>query len=235
MQGPAGDPGPQGAQGVAGPAGEQGVAGPAGAQGPAGDPGPQGAQGVAGPAGAQGAAGPAGAQGPAGDPGPQGPQGVAGPAGTQGSTGPTGPAGATGPERLTAYAYIYNLPVQAVELEAAATFSNNGVIVGDITHTPGTAPITLGSAGDYSIWFYVAAGGSNQFALYQNGVPVDGGIYATETGTSANPGRVIITAAAGDVLTLVNHTSFSEMGLLSPVGGTQINTNAAILIERIGS
>jgi len=48
QQGPAGEPGPQGANGLAGPAGPQG---PAGERGPAGPAGPAGAQGEAGPAG----------------------------------------------------------------------------------------------------------------------------------------------------------------------------------------
>jgi len=134
---------------------------------------------------------------------------------------------------LSAYAYIYNVGTQEVPLEADVSFSNNGVIVGGITHTPGAAPIVIGSAGDYAVWFYTAGGGSNQFALFQNGAPVAGAIYGTDTGTSANPGRVIISAAAGDVLTLRNHTSFTEIAVMT-AGGTQTSVNAAIMLERIG-
>lgn len=182
----------------------------------------------------EGPQGPTGPAGPAGAPGTQGASGPVGPAGAPGTQGATGPAGPAGAQGLSAYAYIYNLPVQTVPLEAAVTFSNNGVIAGAITHTPGTAPVILGSAGDYAVWFYVADGGSNQFALFQNGAPVAGAIYGTAS-DAPNPGWVIISAAAGDSLTLVNHASFSEVGLLFPVGGTENNVNAAVLIEKISS
>jgi hypothetical protein len=120
-----------------------------------------------------------------------------------------------------------------VAVEADILFSDNGVIVGSITHAPGTASIALGSAGDYSILFNVAGVEPNQFTFFQNGVPVAGSTYGSGAGTQPNPGMVIITAASGDVLTLRNHSSAAAVVLQTLAGGTVSNANASILIQKI--
>ncbi len=73
----------------------------------------------------------------------------------------------------------------------------------------------------------------NQFTLFQNGAAVSGSTYGSGAGTQPNPGAVIITAAAGDVLTLRNHTSSAAVTLQTLAGGTQTNANASIKIEKI--
>ncbi|WP_407312001.1 DNRLRE domain-containing protein [Desulfosporosinus sp. SB140] len=108
-----------------------------------------------------------------------------------GATGVVGATGATG-AGLAAFAYIYNLGLQVVPLEADILFSDNGVILGSITHAPGTAPIILGAAGTYSIWFNTECNEANQFTLFQNGVAVAGAIYGSGAGTQPNPGMVIV-------------------------------------------
>jgi hypothetical protein len=125
------------------------------------------------------------------------------------------------------------LGLQVVPLQADILFSNNGVIVGSITHALGTAPITIGTAGTYSIWFNAACNESNQFTLFQNGVAVAGAIYGSGAGTQPNPGMVIITANAGDVLTLRNHTSAAAVTLQTLAGGTESNADASIMIQKI--
>ncbi|MPW26513.1 collagen-like protein [Alkalibaculum sp. M08DMB] len=186
--------------------------------GPAGDTGPIGPTGDTGPI------------GPAGDTGPIGPTGDTGPIGPTGDTGPTGPAGLQG---LAEYAYIYNTDAGVIALEEDIPFSNNGIITPGIIHAPGTTTISLVNAGDYAVWFNVAGVEPNQFTLFQNGAPVDGAIYGSGAGTQPNPGMVIITAAAGDVLTLRNHTSSAAVTLQTLAGGTQLNSNASILIQMI--
>lgn len=141
---------------------------------------------------------------------------------------PIGPNGITGE-----FAYIYNLGLQVVPVEGDILFSDNGVIVGSITHVLGTAPIILGAAGTYSIWFNVACNEPNQFTLFQNGVAVAGATYGAGAGTQPNPGMIIITANAGDVLTLRNHTSAAAATLQTLAGGTVSNADASILIEKI--
>lgn len=168
--------------------------------------------------------------GPQGFRGPQGPPGLQGATGDIGPTGVTGdidPAGANGLQALSAYAYIYNLDAEVVPLEADITFSTNGIITPVITHAPGTSLITLVDAGDYAVWFNAAGVEPNQFTLFQ---AVQGSTYGSGAGTQPNPGMVIITAAAGDVLTVRNHTSPAAVTLQTLAGGTQINANASILI-----
>jgi hypothetical protein len=203
-----------------------GATGATGPSGPAGSPG--------GATGATGPSGPAGS--PGGATGATGPSGPAGsPGGATGATGPSGPAGATGPRGLSEYAYIYNLAGEVVALEADITFSNNGVIVGAITHTPGTSQIVIGTPGDYAVWFNETGGEPNQFTLFQNGAPVAGSTYGSGAGTQPNPGKVIITAAADDVLTVRNHTSAAAVTLQTLAGGTVTNANASVLIEKLSS
>jgi pSer/pThr/pTyr-binding forkhead associated (FHA) protein len=106
--------------------------------------------------------------------------------------------------------------------------------VGDITHIEGTSSISIGTAGDYAIWFTVSGVEPNQFTLFINASPVSGSTFGSGAGTQTNSGMVIITAAAGDVLQLGNHTSAAAVTLQTHAGGTQTNSNASILIQKIG-
>ena len=225
-----------GATGPTGPTGVTGATGPAGEIGPAGVTGATGLTGEIGPTGPTGATGDIGPTGPTGATGATGETGPTGPTGATGATGPAGeigPAGATGTNGLSEYAYIYNLDAQVVAIEDDISFGSNGVIVGTITHTPGTSTIQIGTAGDYSIWFYAIGVEANQFTLFQNGAPVAGAIYGTGAGTQGNNGMVVITAAAGDVLTVRNHSAASGITLQTLAGGTQTNSNASILIQKL--
>lgn len=53
----------------------------------------------------------------------------------------------------------------------------------------------------------------NMFNLLQNGAPIASITYEFQTGIQRNPGLVIITASAGDILTLRNHTSSETVTL----------------------
>lgn len=133
------------------------------------------------------------------------------------------------------YAYIYNTNTQVVALEGDIIFNTNGTIVGPITHAPATSTIQIGSAGDYVVWFYTEVVEERQFTLFQNGTAVDGAIYGAGSGTQGGTGMVIITAATNDVLTVRNHSSTSSVTLQSLAGGTQLNSNASIVIQKINS
>jgi hypothetical protein len=74
---------------------------------------------------------------------------------------------------------------------------------------------------------------SNQFAIFRNGAQVPGTVYGSGAGTQQNNGQVIFTIAAGDVLTLRNHSSAAAVGLATLVGGTQANVNASIVIKKL--
>ena len=142
------------------------------------------------------------------------------------ATGATGP-----PNGLEAYAYIYNLGAQVVPIEADVTFDTNGLVTPGITHAPGTSGLQVVNAGDYKISFSTSGVEPNQMALYVNGALVPGTIYGSGAGTQQNTGQVIVALSSGDVLTVRNHSSSSEVTLQTLAGGTQTSTNASVAIE----
>lgn len=172
--------------------------------------------------------GPTGATGVTGATGATGPAGATGPTGVTGATGPTGPA-----VGLLEYGYIYNLGAQVVPLEADIVFDSNGFITAGITHAPGTSSILVTTPGDYEVTFSVSGVEPNQFALFLNGVNVVGTVYGSGAGTQQNDGQAIITVAAGDVITLRNHSSTAAVTLQTLAGGTQTNVNASIIIKKL--
>ncbi len=239
--------GSQGATGTSSPvvAGssvqQEGTSGSPGATGPAGPAGPQGLMGLlglTGPAGVPGATGGTGATGATGPPGPSGATGGTGPAGATGvagATGATGSPGVIGPQGPAGqpdYGYIYNLGAQTVPVEGVVLFDSNGPLSG-FTHTTGSASITVGSTSTYLVNFSVSGTQLSQFSLFINGIPAAGTTYGAGAGTQ-NDGQAIVSLAVGDVLTLVNHSSASAVGLASNVGGTQANVNASLVIEELG-
>jgi hypothetical protein len=70
-------------------------------------------------------------------------------------------------------------------------------------------------------------------ALFDNGTLIPGTIYGSGAGTQQNTGQAIITVAAGDVVTVRNHTSSAAVTLQTLAGGTQTNTNASVVIEEL--
>lgn len=74
----------------------------------------------------------------------------------------------------------------------------------------------------------------SQMALMVNGTVAPGGVYGSGAGTQETSGQVIVTVAAGAVLTIRNHTSAAATTLQTLAGGTRTNTNASISIEKLG-
>lgn len=147
------------------------------------------------------------------------------------TTGELGPcAAASGPLN---YAFVYNEGAQVVAIETDIQFDSNGLLSTGITHAAGTSTITVATAGTYEVSFSVSGVEPAQFALFQNGSPVPGGIFGSGAGTQQNNGHVIIAVAAGDVLTLRNHSSAAAVTLQTLAGGTQINVNASIVIRQL--
>jgi hypothetical protein len=151
--------------------------------------------------------------------------------GSTGATGLTGTAG-TG---LSDYGYVFNLSAQVVPLETAVTFDSNGLGTPGITHAPGKSGITLADPGDYKVTFSVSGAEPCQFALFVNGVAVTESVYGSGAGTQQDNGQVILAVNAGDVVTLVNHTSAAAVTLAAapPIGGTAAAVNASIILEKL--
>ncbi|MEC3217612.1 collagen-like protein, partial [Bacillus thuringiensis] len=221
--GPPGPTGPTGITGATGPSG--GPPGPTGPTGITGATGPSGGPpGPTGPTGITGATGPSG-----GPPGPTGPTGLSG---IVGATGPTGPTGLT-VSGLSHYAYVFNTAAQVVALEAPILFNSHGRMTSGFTHTLGTSQLMVLNAGDYKISFSVSGVEPNQFTLFLNGAPVTSAVYGSGAGTQQNNGQTILALAAGDIITLNNHTSAAAVTLQTLAGGTQTNINASIVIEKL--
>ncbi|MFP3452083.1 collagen-like protein, partial [Bacillus sp. SIMBA_154] len=212
-----------------GATGATGNIGATGATGPTGATGDTGAAGATGPTGATGDTGAAGATGATGN---IGATGATGPTGATGDTGATGATGVTG-AGLSEFAYVYNLSAETVALEAPVIFDSTGIITAGITHAPGTSQIIVTNPGNYEVTFSVSGVESNQFTLFVNGGPVTNTVYGSGAGTQQNNGQAILALAAGDTLTLVNHTSAAAVTLQTLAGGTQTNVNASIIIKKL--
>lgn len=217
-----------GHNGAAGATGATGAAGAAGQAGVAGTSGGTGTTGATGATGAKGATGATGAKGSAGSNGTNGTNGAPGIPGVPGAP------GATGAAAVPEYAYIYNTDFEVVPVESDLSFSSNGDMTAAFSHSPGTVAIIINTSGEYAVWFSVTGIEPNQFALYENGFVVPGSVYGSGAGTQQNSGMIILSARAGDALTLRNHSSLAAVTLQPFAGGTDINSNASVLIEKLG-
>lgn len=99
------------------------------------------------------------------------------------------------------YAQIYNTAAQTVEPGAAVTFDSAGTSNG-VDFTAGGTEATVSEAGTYLVFPSVSPDAAGQFSVYLNGAPVAGGVLPT--GGTASSGPVIVTAAAGDRISVVN-------------------------------
>jgi BclA C-terminal domain len=171
-----------------------------------------------------------------GSDGAMGPTGPTGATGAPGLVGPTGPTGATGPNGGTGAAparfiSVYNTAAEVVALEADVAFNTQGPASG---FSLSSSTVLVAESGFYQISFTVSAVEPNQFTLFVNGAPIPGTTFGSGAGTQQNHGQAIMTLAAGDVITLRNHTSPGAVTLQTLAGGLQTNSNASMVIERIG-
>lgn len=130
------------------------------------------------------------------------------------------------------FAHIYNTHGQIVPVGSPIAFSHNGVISGDISHTERTAEITLGSAGQYGIWFQVNAEVPNVVTAYRNGSPISGGTFGISTPFAHYPGNLVVSASAHDVITFRN-TGLTPMTLQVLTSPVQAATNAGVVIVKL--
>ncbi|MDR3647064.1 MAG: collagen-like protein [Candidatus Babeliales bacterium] len=202
--------------------------GPTGATGPRGRKGPRGFKG------SPGKIGPTGITGSKGNTGVTGiaATGATGFSGNTGSTGLRGTTGATGIGGVLGYGYFYNLTAQVVAVEGAISFDNTGPVL-NLLHIAGNAAINIINTGVYAITFSVSGAESNQFAIFVNGVANTTTIYGSGAITQQNTGQTIIQLTAGDIVTIVNHTSATPITLATTIGGTQASVNASILIVQL--
>jgi hypothetical protein len=101
----------------------------------------------------------------------------------------------------------------------------------EFAHTAGTAAITISSPGLYAVWFSVSALEPNDLTIELNGLSVPGSIYGSGGGTQQNSGMAIVPVSAGDRLSIA---SVSTLTLQEFAGAFGIDTNASVMIEKVG-
>ena len=132
----------------------------------------------------------------------------------------------------TEFAYVYNFREQTVAIDFPVVFDSTGAISG-ILHTNGTAEIVIRNSGTYLISYSISGTGPNQFALFVNRVVLSQSVYGSGAGTQQNNGQVIVRLRAEDIVTLVNVTGATAVGLASKIGGDKVNVNASITILKL--
>jgi hypothetical protein len=103
-------------------------------------------------------------------------------------------------------------------------------MTGAFTFIAPSSTIIINVAGTYEVTFFVTVDRTNTFALALNGSPLASGVYGSGIGGQCAPGQVVISANAGDLLTVQN-VSGVIIPLPAMVGGTQSSTNASICIR----
>jgi len=208
-----------------------------GPTGPTGATGPQGSPGLTGSPGLQGVTGNPGPQGVVGLTGSPGPQGAIGSTGPQGATGNTGATGATGPSvGLLDFADFYALmPPDNAATVAPLTnilFPQNGpTAIGSGIVRVDTSTFTLVNAGTYHVEYQASVDEAGQLVLMLNGAELPYTKVGRATGTSQIVGTALVTATAGQTLSVRN----SSAGTLTmtPIAGGPLAVSAHLIIMRV--
>ena len=132
----------------------------------------------------------------------------------------------------TAFAYIYNLREQTVEINNPVLFDSTGAISG-ISHTDRAAEIGISSSGIYLISYSVSGTEPNQFALFVNERVLEQSVFGSGAGTQQNNGQIIVELSEKDNITLVNVSGDKAVGLASKIGGDKVNVNASITFLKL--
>ena len=196
-----------------------------------------GATGATGPQGSPGVTGSPGLQGATGNPGPQGVVGLTGSPGPQGATGNTGATGATGPAvGLLDFADFYALmPPDNAATVAPLTnilFPQNGpTAIGSGIVRVDTSTFTLVNAGTYHVEYQASVNEAGQLVLMLNGAELPYTKVGRATGTSQIVGTALVTATAGQTLSVRN----SSAGALTmtPIAGGPLAVSAHLIIMRV--
>jgi Collagen triple helix repeat (20 copies) len=194
--------------------------------------------------------GPAGPQGTQGVPGPQGNQGNVGPQGIQGVMGPVGPQGPCCqlPGGSTTVANVYSVLDQSIPSGGVVLFEAANVVSVsdfDVSLAPTTGAVTFLTTGVYHISWTVegqltppfpAPVPAWSFTLYLDGAPIPGSTFSSFTlfpdeATTTAAGTVIVSVAAGQVLTLQSSSTL-PVSIVSTIPGSLLpETSSSIVIE----
>lgn len=132
------------------------------------------------------------------------------------------------------YGYFYNLSLLTpIPLEGDFPFDSNGQFTSGFTHAVNSPNIVIVRSGIYSVHFSASTVEASQIQLMLDGIAVPGACYGSGAGTQQNHGFVIISALAGQAITIRNHTSAAAITPQSLSGGTQLNSVNSLLITKL--
>ena len=194
----------------------------------------RGVQGLRGVRGAVGARGPVGADGAAGAPGAPGLDGTNGTNGTNGSQGPQGDPGTPGSASTLQFAEFFaSMPADNAATVASGSrilFPQNGPTMGAIVRL-NPSEFVLANAGVYKIEFAASIDEAAQLQLAVNGTGVPYAVFGRATGTSIITGSALITAAPGDIVSVVNVSAAAVT--LTPLAGGSTPVTAYMIVQQL--
>jgi hypothetical protein len=129
---------------------------------------------------------------------------------------------------------FYNTQSQSVLTESPVVFSNNQNVNGLLWDPINPTNINILEDGIYKVFSFVTTNTAAQFSFAVNGVPVSYATQGTNKGAGQLSLRSLLELKAGDVLTLINHTSSNgQITLSQEAGGLYQSMSALLTIFKI--
>jgi len=160
--------------------------------------------------------------------------GVTGPTGPGGATGPAGPQGPGGGGLVSSFANFFTLAgsIAPVANNAPMPFSTNGPAGGAAVTRAGasTTTFTINTTGNYEVTWQVDVNEPGQLQLALNGAGLPDTVVGRATGTSQIYGSTVISATAGQTLTVLN-VSGGALTLTPPSGSLTHAISATLTVK----
>ena len=127
---------------------------------------------------------------------------------------------------------------QVVNVESPVLFDSYNNVNGLVWNPSGSDPsqVQVTEDGHYKLFFLCTTNTPGQIALAVNGVPVINTIQGTSKGAGQLTIRTLLDLKAGDLVTVINHTSaVGALSLSQNAGGSQHTISAILTVFKIGN
>jgi hypothetical protein len=173
--------------------------------------------------------------------GATGTTGATGSAGTAGATGAIGATGATGSVGTLSFSHFFGLGnaegdpdySTTVAVGAAVPFPQAGPTSGAAT-AASSSTFTLVAGGDYEVKWQVSVTEAGQLQLAIGGTGLPDTVVGRATGTDQILGNTIITATAGQVLSVINPAGNAAALTVTPIAGGSSPISGTLSITKVG-
>ena len=132
-----------------------------------------------------------------------------------------------------AYAVIYTRNARKIPVGSPVIFALDSCLL-NMKHITGTPELRVCKSGVYIVEFDAQTDLPSQFALYVNGNPLPTTIFGSDSGAAQISIRQLVSLKKGDLLTVVNHSSF--MGTITTSqnpGGTEVGVSVSLVLWKI--